>query len=173
MSLFVSKRLFLLFGVAILVVSPILLGGFWVWAAEESIDTLIENREDELDEIKAKIKAYKQIVDLKQRQGAALSDQLEGVEAQVKGLELQIQANAQELRILNEEIVSLGNRIDQKEVVIVSQKKILTEIMRGSYEEKTGFLSNSLPIPRVLPIRSKRKNGPIVRDRKCAKCWDR
>ena len=115
------------------------MGGFWVWAAEESIDTLIENREDELDEIKAKIKAYKQIVDLKQRQGAALSDQLEGVEAQVKGLELQIQANAQELRILNEEIVSLGNRIDQKEVVIVSQKKILTEIMRGSYEEKDGL----------------------------------
>ena len=139
MSLFASKRFFLLCSVSVLTVSPILLGGFWVWAAEESIDTLIENREDELDEIKAKIKAYKQIVDLKQRQGAALSDQLEGVEAQVKGLELQIQANAQELRILNEEIVSLGNRIDQKEVVIVSQKKILTEIMRGSYEEKDGL----------------------------------
>lgn len=139
MSFFAPKRFFFLIGVSFFIMSPILLGGFWVWAAEESIDTLIEDREDELDEIKAKIKAYKQIVDLKQRQGAVLSDQLEGVEAQVKGLELEIQANAQELRILNEEIVSLGNRIDQKEMVIVSQKKILTEIMRGSYEEKDGL----------------------------------
>ncbi len=139
MSFFAPKRFFFLIGASFFIVSQILLGHVLVWAAEESIDTLIEDREDELDEIKAKIKAYKQIVDLKQRQGAVLSDQLEGVEAQVKGLELEIQANAQELRILNEEIVSLGNRIDQKEMVIVSQKKILTEIMRGSYEEKDGL----------------------------------
>ncbi len=137
MSFFASKRLLFSLGITIFIASPILVGNIWVWAAEESIDKLIEDREDDLDEIKAKIKAYQQIVDLKQRQGAALSDQLEGVEAQVKMLELQIDTNGKELRLLNEEIVNLGNRIDQKEAVIVSQKKILAEIMRGSYEDKS------------------------------------
>lgn len=112
-------------------------------AAENSIDELtkeqkeaIEEREDELDEIKAKIKAYKQIIDLKERQGAALSDQIETVDAQVGALELEIDLNANELKVLNNEIVTLSNRIDQKEGVIVSQKYILSELMRGSYEDQ-------------------------------------
>lgn len=116
-----------------------------VWAAD-SIDELtkeqkdaIEDKQDQLDEIKAKIKAYKQIVDLKQRQGAALSDQLEAFEAQAKALELEISSNAQELKSLDQEIINLGNRIEQKEAVIASQKKILAEIMRGSYEDKSEF----------------------------------
>ncbi len=137
MSFFVSKRLLFTLSLLLFLASPIILGNILVWAAEESIDELIDDKEDDLDEIKAKIKAYKQIVDLKQRQGAALSDQLEAVEAQVKVLELEIESNAKELRILNDEIVSLGNRIDQKEMVIMSQKKILSEIMRGSYEDRS------------------------------------
>lgn len=118
------------------------LPGAWL-LAEESITDLtkeqkeaIEQREDELDEIKAKIKAYEEIIRLKQRQGAALSDQLEAVNAQVNALELEIDTNAKELRHLDGEIVALSERIDQKEAVIVSQKKILSEIMRGTYEDQ-------------------------------------
>lgn len=142
MSFSVQKPLFLL--------TLILAGGFLTLtfrasqAAEESIETLteeqkkaIEDREDELDEIKAKIKAYKQIIDLKQRQGAALSDQIEAVEAQVSALELEISINAKELKEINDDILTLSNRIDQKEAVIVSQKRILAELMRGSYEDQT------------------------------------
>ena len=98
---------------------------FWLIsrAAEESIDSLIEDKEDTLDEIKAKIKAYKQIIDLKQRQGAALSDQIEAVNAQVNSLELEIDVSKKELDQLNADIKTLTERIEQKEVVIVSQKK--------------------------------------------------
>lgn len=146
MSYSASKRVFLAFSFLVG------LGMLWffvskdaVWAAD-SIDELtkeqkdaIEDKQDQLDEIKAKIKAYKQIVDLKQRQGAALSDQLEAFEAQAKALELEISSNAQELKSLDQEIINLGNRIEQKEAVIASQKKILAEIMRGSYEDKSEF----------------------------------
>lgn len=146
MSYSASKRVFLAFSFLVG------LGMLWffvskdaVWAAD-SIDELtkeqkdaIEDKQDQLDEIKAKIKAYKQIVDLKQRQGAALSDQLEAFEAQAKALELEISTNAQELKSLDQEIINLGNRIEQKEAVIASQKKILAEIMRGSYEDKSEF----------------------------------
>lgn len=106
-------------------------------AAEESIDTLIEDKEDALDEIKAKIKAYKQIIELKQRQGVALSDQIETVSAQVSALELEIDASKKELDALNEDIKTLTQRIEQKELVIVSQKKVLAEIMRGTYQDQS------------------------------------
>lgn len=118
----------------------VIAGASLVWAAEDnSIQSLIDDKEDLRDEIKAKIKAYEQIVELKQRQGAALSDQIEALEAQEKAFELKISENARELKILSDEINTLGSRIDQKEAVIVSQKKILTEIMRGSYEEQEGL----------------------------------
>lgn len=146
MSYSASKRYILLLSLVGLGTFGILFARSLTVLADESIDTLtqeqkdaIEDRQDQLDEIKAKIKAYKQIVDLKQRQGAALSDQLEALEAQAEALELEISTNAQELHSLDQEITSLGTRIEQKEAVIESQKKILAEIMRGSYEDRSEF----------------------------------
>lgn len=143
MSFSVSKQYFIFFGLVCASLILALESRSVTWAAEESITTLteeqkkaIEDREDQLDEIKAKIKAYEQIIDLKQRQGVALSDQIAAVDAQVNALELEIDVNGKELRALNDEIVGLSNRIDQKEAVIVSQKKILAEIMRGTYENQ-------------------------------------
>ncbi len=105
----------------------------------DSIESLVDDKEDELSDIKAKIKAYKQIIDLKQRQGAALSDQIEAVSAQVSSLELEIEANSRELKALSDDIATLSNRIDQKEAVIVSQKAILSELLRDSYEDQAGL----------------------------------
>lgn len=137
MSFSVFKRS-IFFGSLIFVMSYVNTPFFWLIsrAAEESIDSLIEDKEDTLDEIKAKIKAYKQIIDLKQRQGAALSDQIEAVNAQVNSLELEIDVSKKELDQLNADIKTLTERIEQKEVVIVSQKKVLAEIMRGSYQDQ-------------------------------------
>lgn len=130
-----QKSFFLLILIALGIVS--LLSYRVLQAAEESIDTLIEDKEDALDEIKAKIKAYKQIIELKQRQGVALSDQIETVNAQVSALELEIDASKKELDALNEDIKTLTQRIEQKELVIVSQKKVLAEIMRGTYQDQS------------------------------------
>jgi murein DD-endopeptidase MepM/ murein hydrolase activator NlpD len=130
-----QKSFFLLTLIALGIVS--LLSYRVLQAAEESIDTLIEDKEDALDEIKAKIKAYKQIIELKQRQGVALSDQIETVSAQVSALELEIDASKKELDALNEDIKTLTQRIEQKELVIVSQKKVLAEIMRGTYQDQS------------------------------------
>ena len=46
-----------------------------------------DDLKDELESIDAKIKAYKQIVDLKQRQGATLAEQIEGLQAQADKLQ--------------------------------------------------------------------------------------
>lgn len=136
----VPKQVFpAIFLIVVSAVVTVSMTAFLVQAAE-SIETLsdaekkaLEDKQDQLDAIKAKIKAYKDIVALKQRQGAALSDQVEALEAQTKSLELEIQTNEQALRELNTDIANLSGRIEQKEAVITSQKNLLASILRESY----------------------------------------
>lgn len=123
----------------------------FVARAEDSLDSLtaeqrkaLEDREDELDDIKAKIKAYKDIVNLKQRQGAALGDQIESLEAQAKSLELQMDLNQKTLVEIQSEVQILTERIRQKEAVIIHQKGILSEIMRGYYDDQASVIPGEL-----------------------------
>lgn len=111
--------------------------GFWVRAAT-SITELsaadkkaIEDKQDKLDEIKAKIKAYNQIIDLKQRQGSTLATQIQSLEAQAAKLELEIRDNQSRIENLVGEIGSLEKRIADKEMLILSQKRLLSELMRS------------------------------------------
>ncbi len=130
--------------------------------AAESITTLtdeqkgiLDDRQDELDDIKAKIKAYNEIVDLKQRQGAVLDDQIEGLEAQAKSLELQISASEKSLADIQNEIQQLSERINQKEIVIETQKELLSEIMRGYYADQSAL------IPSEFIINASRLANPL------------
>jgi murein DD-endopeptidase MepM/ murein hydrolase activator NlpD len=95
----------------------------------------IQNKQDQLDAINAKIKAYKQIIDLKQRQGSTLSDQIQSLEAQANKLELEINLNKQKADDLQEGISSLSSRIAEKESLINRQKQILVELMRTYYSD--------------------------------------
>ena len=70
-----------------------------VWAAD-SVSQLSDDakkRADELqaldDKLKAQIKAYENIISLKNRQGATLDDQIKALEAQSQKIELEIEEN--------------------------------------------------------------------------------
>ncbi|MGB3073314.1 MAG: peptidoglycan DD-metalloendopeptidase family protein [Candidatus Moraniibacteriota bacterium] len=130
--------------------------------AEDTLDTLtaeqqdaLDDRQDELDDIKAKIKAYKEIVGLKQRQGAVLGDQIEGLEAQAKMLELQIGQNQQALAEIQSDVQILAERISQKEGFIVKQRDILSEIMRGYYADQSTL------IPSEFIVNASRVANPL------------
>lgn len=90
---------------------------------------------DTLDAINAKIKAYKQIIDLKQRQGATLGDQIEGLQAQTDKLELEIDTTTKKIHDLEGQIQTLSIRVAEKSVLINHQKKILSELMRVYYAD--------------------------------------
>lgn len=109
----------------------------FVWAADSisSLPAEKNNLEDQLDDIKAKIKAYKQIINLKERQGTTLADQIKTLEAQAEALQAQIDANSRTLSTLEDEIKTLNVRITEKEALIQNQKKILSELMRSSYAD--------------------------------------
>ncbi len=134
----------------------------FVYAAEEDLNSMTEDqkealddRQDELDDIESKIKAYKEIVNLKQRQGAALGDQIEGLEAQAKSLELQMNLNERTLEEIQFDIQTLKERINQKEEFILRQKKILSEIMRGYYDDQSSL------IPTEFIVNASRLTNPL------------
>lgn len=107
-------------------------------AAEEKA---LKEKQDRLDEIRDKIKAYNKIIDLKQRQGSTLQTQIESLEAQADKLELEVGQNQDRIGQLKNDIASLQARIDEKERIILSQRRLLTEMMRdASGTTETGLL---------------------------------
>jgi len=103
-----------------------------------------DDLKDELESIDAKIKAYKQIVDLKQRQGATLADQIEGLQAQADQLQLEIDVTTKQIRELEEQVGALTLRIAEKSVLIDRQKRILSELMRVYYSDYSGDVTPTL-----------------------------
>jgi len=120
-------------------------------AEDDSVNNLSEDAkdrkddlEDELDSIDAKIKAYKQIVDLKQRQGATLAEQIEGLEAQSSKLELEISVTTKQINELESQIRLLTLRVAEKSILIERQKRILSELMRVYYSDYSGDVTPTL-----------------------------
>lgn len=107
-------------------------------AAEEKS---LKDKQDRLDEIRDKIKAYNNIIDLKQRQGSTLQTQIESLEAQANKLELEVGQNRDRIGQLKTDITSLQTRIDEKERIILSQRRLLIEMMRdASGVTETGLI---------------------------------
>lgn len=107
--------------------------------AESSITALsdaeqktLQDKQDRLDEIRDKIKAYNNIINLKQRQGSTLQTQIESLEAQANKLELEVGQNQDRIGQLKNDITSLQTRIDEKERIILSQRRLLIEMVRDA-----------------------------------------
>lgn len=100
--------------------------------------SVLEAKRAERDQLNAKIKAYNKIINLKQRQGSTLSDQIKLLEAQVSKLEIEIELNEKEIGDLQGGISSLSSRIAEKASLINSQRQILTELMRAYYSDYSG-----------------------------------
>ncbi len=100
--------------------------------ASDYADTLKDN----LKEINAKIKAYKQIVDLKSRQSDTLSSQLSTLEAQAKKLEDEIRENEQTLSGLERDLRDTEAGIAEKERFIAREREVLSGLLR-EYQSAT------------------------------------
>lgn len=127
-----------LYVVATLIFGGCLVSSIFLAYAESSSSSLtdadkaaLQEKQDRLDEIKSKIKAYNQIIDLKQRQGSTLTTQIQSLEAQASKLELEITENTARIEGLANDIRSLETRIGEKEKMILSEKQLLTELMRN------------------------------------------
>ncbi len=102
---------------------------------------ILKEKQDRLDDIRDRIKAYNKIIDLKQRQGSALHTQIESLEAQANKLELEVGQNQDRISQLKNDVGTLQMRIDEKERIMSSQKRLLIEMMRdASGMTETGLM---------------------------------
>ncbi len=103
-----------------------------ITALSEAEQKTLKDKQDRLDEIRDKIKAYNNIINLKQRQGSTLQTQIESLEAQANKLELEVGQNQDRIGQLKNDITSLQTRIDEKERIILSQRRLLIEMVRDA-----------------------------------------
>ena len=147
-KLLLLRSVFLVFS-GLLVVSAVLVRAdssiTELSAAEEKV---LKEKQNRLDEIRDKIKAYNNIIDLKQRQGSALQTQIESLEARANKLELEVGQNQDRINQLKNDIGSLQARIDEKERIILSQRRLLIEMLRdASGVTETGLVRLVLELP--------------------------
>ncbi|MEK9174020.1 MAG: peptidoglycan DD-metalloendopeptidase family protein [Patescibacteria group bacterium] len=126
-------------------------GGFGLFQIVSGEDTVTQmsadakKRADELealdDKLKAQIKAYENIIALKNRQGATLDDQIKALDAQAGKLELEIAQNKKKSEELHGDIESLSSRVAEKTSLVDNQKEILSELMRQYYSEYSSDIS--------------------------------
>ncbi len=109
-------------------------------AADTSISNLtsdqqnaIDDRQKQITEINAKIKAYQKIIDLKKVQGATLTDQIDALEAQASKLELEIRATEQKVADISGELNNVNSRISEKVRIIARERLVLSELIREYY----------------------------------------
>ncbi len=123
-----GKKYFLLFFVLGIVVS----GGLFASSAygADTVEEYANDLKDDLKEINAKIKAYRQIVDLKEKQSDTLESQLSTLETQAQKLEREIRENEQALSDLGRELRDTEIGISEKERFILREKQVLSGLIR-------------------------------------------
>ncbi len=113
---------------------------------EAALKKAQDQKEDKLDALKDKIKTYEKIVNLKEKEEAQLVTEAKRLDAQSSALEGNITDNERHLSNLSQEIESLESQIGEKEKVILSQKRLLSDILRSYYvsQARSGAFSSFL-----------------------------
>lgn len=145
-------HIFLKLSVAVSAVFVFVCETSFVYAVELTQDQkdALDKRSDQLDDkydlLGDKIKTLKKVVTLKEKEEAQLVTEAKRLDAQSSALEGNITDNERKLANLGQEIESLESRIGEKEKMIVSQKRFLTDILRSYYESQaqTGTLPSFL-----------------------------
>lgn len=121
--------------------------------ADESITSIAEKdkkeeeeRQKKLEELSKLEKTYKEIIEIKQKQSNTLSNQLSLTDTNIQQVKAEIDSNKQKIDQYNSEIIRLGSQIQEKEIIIERQKKILANLMQSYWESTQRNALNSLLI---------------------------
>lgn len=101
-----------------------------------SLDKQIDSKQDTIEEINKKIKAYQGIISLKKKQQDVLNSQIESINSQTTVLEGDIQNNRNQITNLDAQISTLESRITEKSRLIGTQRQLLSELIRAYYSQR-------------------------------------
>lgn len=124
-----------------LLVLIVLSASFFLWqegdANSPSITELSsdsKNAQKKIEELEKRADIYREIINIKKKQSETLSDQLEVTTESIDQVQSQIDLSKQKIDDYNGQISRLEGQIKEKNEVIVSQKRILTDLVQAFYE---------------------------------------
>lgn len=98
-----------------------------------SDDETAEETQEKIDELNRKAEVYRQIIEIKEKQGESLNNQLSITDSNIKQVQAQIDLSTQQIYDFNNQILRLEKQIQEKEELLESQKKMLANIMQSFY----------------------------------------
>ena len=104
-------------------------------------NTLSDEDQQKLDELKKKAEIYRQIIEIKQKQGETLSNQLSLTDANIEQVQAQIDVSSKQIEDLNNQIIRIQEQVKEKTALIESQRKLLGQIIQSYYE-----VNNTSPV---------------------------
>lgn len=93
-----------------------------------------EEREEKIKELEKRADIYREIIDIKQKQGETLSNQLSITDSSISKIQAQIAISKSTIDDYNSQISRIERQIKEKTELMESQRKILTRLIQSYYE---------------------------------------
>ncbi len=110
----------------------------YFYSKAETIDSITESedseKQKEIEELEEKAQAYREIIEIKQKQQESLNNQISLMNADIYQVETEIKINKEKIEDLNSKIHKKKAEIRDKEETILSQKKLLGDLIKIFYE---------------------------------------
>ncbi len=102
--------------------------------SQEDIEEEQEEKEEKIKELEKRAEIYREIINIKQKQGETLSNQISIADSNIAQVQAQINLSKQEIDDYNSQILRIERQVKEKNELIDSQKKILAKLMQSYYE---------------------------------------
>ena len=131
-----NKKYSLYLSVALLIIAT----SFSLWQngkADNSITqitTTVDETQQKIDELEKKASVYREIIEIKKKQGETLNNQLSITDTNIDQVQAQIEVSKQKIDDVNSQITRIKAQIREKEEFILIQKEVLTRLAQSYYE---------------------------------------
>ncbi|KKQ50990.1 MAG: Membrane protein [Parcubacteria group bacterium GW2011_GWD2_38_11] len=93
-----------------------------------------EETQEKIEELEKRADIYREIIDIKKKQGETLNNQLEITDTNIQQVQAQIEVSKQQIDDYNSQITRIEAQIKEKGETILSQKEMLANLMQAYYE---------------------------------------
>jgi len=101
---------------------------------QEAITETDEETQEKLKELQKRADVYREIIEIKKKQGESLSNQLDVTDSNIQAVQAQIDVTKEQIDDFNSQITRIAAQIREKEKIIANQKSILANLMQSFYE---------------------------------------
>ncbi|NTW27292.1 MAG: hypothetical protein HGA36_03140 [Candidatus Moranbacteria bacterium] len=101
--------------------------------SQESTDEQKEAQK-KIDDLEKKADVYREIIEIKKKQGETLNNQLSITDSSIAEVNAQIDVSKQKIDDFNSQISRISMQVQEKEILISSQKKMLAQLVQAFYE---------------------------------------